>query len=268
MRRMLAAVCCAATFVSCLFLSACFDEKATLAMSTEYDITGISAIVLEYEGDNVSVTLAQDDMLLLDEYLSRHDSGMLASVSFEGDRMIIKGGERPSNGSMSAHVELQVPAYYKGSLVISTTSGQVNVLLDNDLERLSLQSLSGNLIVSGVSAHSIELFSRSGACRLSSTRMTGDISIGSDSGRLELALPKDQPMRLVACTVSGHLVIPYEQEPPTALSKELVRDSMSTYASLGHVVAESDFSTFESNQGMNPPGTIRLYTNSGRITVS
>jgi hypothetical protein len=306
MRRVTYLLVLLTSLVTCLvvFASGCSgSEQETLQNSRSWSLDGISVVTVSYPLDNITFVDSTSDTLTVKEYMTTSDESYFANLSQDGDALSITSGARPSAGStFSSHVEIFLPLSYEGALNIETTSGNVSFSPTFNLTSLKVNTTSGNITLPKLYASSMALSTSSGHISLAeghgavvattqtgsielknmrgaitaktdsgnvtvdTTGLVGDISLTTNTGKINLTLPSNSAFSFEATAPPNTMRTDFEttQDEPSASSTPVTPTPTAT------TPTGTDGSTpsrFQATVGDNPTHRISIDSKSGTVTV-
>ena len=157
-----------------------------------FSLNGISDVTISYDEERITFFEAESDELVLREYMTENKAAYHAKVDQRGEYLHISEGGKPVfKESFNRYIEVYLPASYQGNLTVTTTDGNIDLSeVPLELSTLCVDSTSGRVEISQVSADSIKLSSTSGtidigqlnAKRIQLETTSGSISCDSVEG--------------------------------------------------------------------------------------
>ena len=170
--------------------------KGDLVNSQSVDLTGINSIEIQCYQEDVYFDSSDSEAFIINEYRSlAADSGELATVIVEGDRLIITGRDAgvPNSKKYYRREEFCIPASFKGVLSVEVTSGNIYSNVDLNNEYVKASSDSGDIRLKEVIAQEIEVSTSSGLVAVDKAEgrrrfhsVSGYIKISAGSGDSEI----------------------------------------------------------------------------------
>lgn len=223
-----------------------FFSPVELVNTQTIALTDVERISINYVAESITFYEAEDEMLVLKEYLNDTDPELFARITVENDAITIKHGRRPKFVSpIRGYIEVFLPSSYYGALKVQTISGRIGAEGTLVLSDLWMNSTSGKLALGDITAGTADLSTVSGAiearrlkavAKVHSTSgairvgggaghgqyknvsgaievayqdVVGDITAGSVSGRVLLAVPSTLSFTVDAHSTSGRVDIPF-----------------------------------------------------------
>lgn len=265
--------------------------ESDLVNTQEITLENVDTIDIVYSWENITLLEGNTDTLIFKEYMSIDNSKYYARISNSGNTLFIKKGDRPFGigtgilfNRFNARVEIYLPVSYtkdinvkvssgrikltqiNGNLTAESSSGSItgdmvngnanihtrsgNIIFDNIDGAVSAKATSGRielrLVAGGVTAEA-----SSGHIQCTVTENTGDVSLKTSSGSIELDLPRNLAFNFTSKTSSGHLTTPFSEKLFSPVS-----DRKSVQGIIGREIA--------SNNNRN----INIRTKSGSIKIN
>lgn len=156
---------CLAVAVGLSALTGCTrNQPSKLANEVAFSLDGISEVTISFDEEKVTLYESTNDKLILKEYMTENQSGYYARVDQNNDSIKIHEGRKPFfKNSFSRYIEVYLPASYHENLIVTTTSGDIDISeAEMSLNALRLDSTSGTIQLSTGKAQSIHLSTTSG----------------------------------------------------------------------------------------------------------
>lgn len=218
--------------------------NATLVNTQAIPVGRAQKLSISYISESITIRGTDGDAILLKEYFTEDDPDLYADISIADDSIVIRHGERPIPNFLRGYIELYLPRNFFGALTVKTVSGRVDAEHRLVLEELTATSTSGRIAIGDLTAGRMVLSTVSGSIGVGSARaladvhstsgaiqivsaegagtyrtvsgsievafatVTGDLVLGSTSGRIRLMLPETFSYVLEAKSVSGRIHVP------------------------------------------------------------
>lgn len=189
-----------------LALAGCSRGRAAqLENELAFPLDGVSEVIISYDEETVTFHEGEGEALVIQEYMTAHQSSCHARAEQTGGRIAISEGGKPLfDGDFSRYIEIYLPASYHGSLTVTTTDGEIDLSgVALQLDTLRIDSTAGAVRLHTVEAQSLALSTTSGA--LAADRLeAGTVRIDTTSGDFSCGQLDGE----VACTTtSGSLEV-------------------------------------------------------------
>lgn len=152
----------------------------------ELSLSGIDILQVSYRSESITLLPGNSGQVVLEEYMSSHDDGMMAKITQGGGSLSITGGDRPviNLTGWRAKIKLYLPSEWPGAVSLETSSGSIRTESDFTFNSFSGASTSGSVRVAGLSVTTgdIILTSSSGGVSADTLTAKGDVRLQATSG--------------------------------------------------------------------------------------
>lgn len=296
-------ICCMVTVFFLLALTGCSQSKSPqMANELHFSLDGISDVTISYDDEAVTFFEAENDELIIKEYMTENKSRYYANVKQDnGGIHVSEGGKPLVKAGFSRYVEVYLPSSYSEALTITTTDGGINLSdLDLQLSVFHIDSTAGTVKINNVSASDIHLSSTSGTLELGSisanaiklettsanvvcNELIGNVTYTSTSGNVDIKSAKGYGsykannsgnLNVVYTEVTGDLYFYNKNDSisldiPSDLNFEFeaITKNGSVNTSFQEYITV-DGRTTQGTIGNNPTVTIKTETRNGDIEVT
>lgn len=173
-------ICCMAAVSFPLALIGCSDsQNPQMANELHFSLDEISDITISYDEETITFFEADNDELIIKEYMTKNKRSYYAEVKQSNSSIHISEGSKPLfKDGFLRYIEVYLPDSYQEALTITTTDGDIDLdNLDLQLSILRIDSTAGTIQINKAAASNIHLSSTSGTLRLG--------TIAADTIRLE-----------------------------------------------------------------------------------
>lgn len=178
-----------------------FAPSMELANRQEFAAGDFDSLLVEYSSERIILLPGQEGRVVLEEYMSRWDEGMLARISTDGRRLDIRAGNRPAGSWMNwnAEIKLYVPASWAADVSLKNSSGSIRAEDERfSFGAFSAATSSGSIRLGRVTAQGdLRLQSSSGSVNAEQLEAGGSAAASATSGalRLERVQARDVELR-------------------------------------------------------------------------
>ncbi len=184
--------------------------SAKLQNTIEIPMNQIERLSVVYGSKNLEIHVWQEDKIVIKEYLNSSRKSALAEVSYEGDKVIVTGGQNSWQwsllfwGGLGEKIEIYLPESGLKGLELETGSGNINASDALSLDgSVSVRAGSGNIKWSSTKADVISL--RAGSGNVRAQGLSGDqVSVETNSGNITI---QDVAGSLYSRAGSGNITI-------------------------------------------------------------
>lgn len=202
-----------------------YGVEAELVNTQEFELDGIELIDISYSSQNVYFYPSDTDNCIIKEYLGNNKNK--TDMKINGDTLSVH--EKSSNqgfrfyvGGENEHIDIFLPRDYQESLQVTTSSGNIHIETEMDLQSLCVAASSGTITVEQVAApmavattsgniHMKEVVgglaasSTSGNIDIECVELKQDIGLATTSGNIRLELPGESSFTYTGNATSGNI---------------------------------------------------------------
>lgn len=166
-------------------LSGCSDVKSPqMANELRFSIKNISNITISYDEEKVIFFEGNSDELVVREYMTTNKNSYHAKTDQRDNSIKISEGGKPFfKSGFSRYIEVYLPAFYGGNLIVTTTNGDIDLSdMELKLSSLRIDSTKGKVQLKGAEAKEIYLSSTKGTLETGSLK-ADQIKLETTSGK-------------------------------------------------------------------------------------
>jgi len=261
------------------FMVSCQSKTIDLVNMQTISLEEVKTLNITYASESITIYENDNNTFVLKEYMSANKPEYYASIASNSGNVTVNSGKRPSLG-MKSYIELYLPNSFDGDFSIDTSSGKITINSAYSFENFDVKTASGAIEIKEITASESRIETSSGAINIfqltgkmmivsnsgeikidnaigsgsyktssgmidiSFNDISSDITCGTSSGKIQLAIPKSLSFKLTAKTSTGAIQVPS--------SDGIATTSNSASGTIG----------------TNPIAQIDLSTSSGAIEVS
>lgn len=163
-----------------------FFGRAKLANRQVFSAANFSGVSANYSSEKITLLASGNkDEIVLEEYMSKWDSSMLADISTADGKLAIGGGQRKFLPFWDCEIVLYLPANYLADIGVVSTSGTVYAKSNFAFAALDVKSSSGSVRLQNVScSENISLSTTSGSISAQELVAKQSINLAASSGSI------------------------------------------------------------------------------------
>lgn len=230
--------------LSLVVLSGCsYRGEPQTVNELRFSLDYISDVTISYDEERIIFFEAENDELLIREYMTENKEAYHAKVDQRGESLHISEGGKPVfKESFNRYVEIYLPETYRGSLTVTTTDGNIDLSeVALNLAALRINSTSGRVEISQASADNMNLSSASGTLDIG--RLVAErIQLETTSGKITCDSVEGY---VVYSSTSGDLEI------TSAAGSGTYQANNSGKLNVTYTVVDNDLYLFNKNDNIN-----------------
>ena len=155
-----------------------------LVNTQEISLKQIEIIEIRYSSDNISLHRSNTENIIIKEYMNKDNSDYYAKISNSGNKLEVRAGKRPISiigNNLRRRIEVHIPALDNKSLILMTSSGNIEGKEEYMVSSMTLECASGNITFNSVNG---DIVARCHSGNIKFDKINGNASIETTSGDL------------------------------------------------------------------------------------
>lgn len=231
-------------------------QNLELANRQVFSTSGLKNLSVSYSSERITLLPSATDEIVVEEYMSRWEDDMLATVTHEGDSLAVQSGRRSFNIGIfnfwRAEVRVYVPAMWLGHVTLTNSSGSIRGEGDFSFQSFTVSNTSGSIKVQSIGAEEdITLSGSSGSISADRLSAGGQVYAENTSGSIKMGEVEGEGITLAASSGSVKC--------ESATAKQVQATSSSGSIHFGYISGEFAIK--------NTSGSLKVESGSGHGSV-